>query len=85
MDKRMLVWKMKLHGDTNETLAKAIKISPRRLDAKINRTGGSQFRSNEIEKIALRYALTDIEVCRIFFAAWCRVQTLTGGMQLQGA
>jgi hypothetical protein len=77
--------KMKLYGDTNETLAKAIKISPQRLCAKINRTGGEQFRSDEIEKIARRYALTDIEVCRIFFADWCRSETLVGGMQLQGA
>ena len=69
INKRMLVSKMKLHGDTNETLAKVIKISPQRLSAKINRTGGAQFRSDEIEGIAHRYALTEIEVCQIFFAS----------------
>jgi len=61
---------MKLHGDTNEALARAIKISPQRLTAKINRKNGAQFTSDEIEEIARRYALTEIEICRIFF---CRL------------
>jgi len=70
MNKRMLVSKMKLHGDTNETLARVINISPQCLSAKINRKNGAQFKSDEIEEIARRYALTEIEVCQIFF---CRI------------
>jgi len=69
MNKRMLVSKMKLYGDTNETLARVIKISPQRLSAKINRKSGAQFTSNEIEGIAQRYELTEIEICQIFFCS----------------
>ena len=58
---------MKLHGDTNASLAKAIGISPQRLSAKINETGGAEFVQGEIEKIKDRYNLTPDEVNDIFF------------------
>lgn len=67
MNKNMFKSKMKLHGDTNAILAKAIGISPQRLSAKINETGGAEFVQGEIEKIKDRYNLTPDEVNDIFF------------------
>jgi len=67
MNKNMFKSKMKLFGDTNATLAKAINISPQRLSAKINETGGAEFVQGEIEKIKDRYNLTPDEVNDIFF------------------
>lgn len=60
--------KMKLYGDTNSTLAKAIGISQQRLSAKINETSGAEFTQSEIEKIKIRYELTPEEIDNIFFA-----------------
>lgn len=68
MNTNMFKSKMKLHGDTNAKLAAAIGISPQRLSAKINETGGAEFTQGEIEKIRDRYNLTPDEVDSIFFA-----------------
>ena len=43
MNKNKFVSVMKLHGDTQESLAEAIGISVQRLNAKINSTGGAEF------------------------------------------
>jgi hypothetical protein len=68
MNKNMLVSKMKLHGDTQEDLAKWIGISVTRFNAKLNGTGGAEFTQSEILKIKERYNLTSEEVNAIFFA-----------------
>ena len=67
MNKNMLVSKMKLHGDRNEDLAKAIELSPQRFSAKLNKTDGAQFTQTEIKLIRERYDLTSDEVTTIFF------------------
>ncbi len=67
MNVNMFKSKMKLFGDTNASLAKAIGISPQRLSAKINETGGAEFVQGEIERIKDRYNLTPDEVNDIFF------------------
>ena len=68
MNSKLLKVKMMLNDDTNSVLAKAIGISPQRLSAKINETGGAEFTQGEIEKIKNRYDLTPQEVNDIFFA-----------------
>jgi len=68
MNKRMLESKMKMHGDTNHSLAKAIGISAQSFSAKKNETNGKEFRLSEIDKIKSRYNLTADEINIIFFS-----------------
>ena len=75
MNKNMFVSKMKLFGDTQEVLAKALGISLSRLNAKINETDGAEFTQSEITFIKIRYHLTAEEVDIIFF---CGKSVLTG-------
>lgn len=67
MCKNKLEAKMKIFGDTQETLAIALKISVTRLNAKINSCKGADFRQREIKIIKERYALTGEEIDEIFF------------------
>lgn len=67
MNKNLFVSKMKLFGDTQESLADAIGLSLSRLNAKINETGGAEFTKGEITIIKTRYHLTAEEVDAIFF------------------
>ena len=67
MNKNAFVSMYKLHGDTQETLAKAIGISVQRLNAKINLTGGADFTQSEIMAIKIRYNLTAEQIDDIFF------------------
>ena len=60
--------KMALYGDNNETLAKALNLSPQRLSAKKNNTNGAEFTQTEIQIIKERYNLTDAEVIDIFLS-----------------
>lgn len=48
MNKNKFVSVMKLHGDTQESLAEAIGLSVQRMNAKINSTGGAEFTMSEI-------------------------------------
>lgn len=68
MNKRLLESKMKMFGDTNCSLAKALGISPQSFSAKKNETNGKEFKQSEIEKIKERYSLSAVEVDEIFFA-----------------
>lgn len=67
MCKNKLVAKMKLYGDTQETLANALKLSINRLNAKINCCNGADFRQREIKIIKERYNLSSDEINEIFF------------------
>lgn len=67
MNKNKFVSVMKLHGDTQESLAEAIGLSVQRLNAKINSTGGAEFTMGEIRAIKIRYNLTCQEIDEIFF------------------
>ena len=69
MNKKLLESKMKLYGDTNESLAKALGISPQSLSAKKNGTKGAEFVQGEMMAIKGRYGLSAEEVDLIFFAA----------------
>lgn len=60
--------KMALYGDNNESLAKALGLSPQRLSAKKNNTNGAEFTQSEIQIIKERYNLTDTEVVEIFLS-----------------
>lgn len=68
VQKNMLISKMKLYGDTQASLADALGCSISRLNAKINGTDGADFTKKEMEKIRIRYQLTDQEFLDIFFA-----------------
>ena len=67
MNKNLLESKIKLHGDTQGTLADELGLSTQRINAKINETNGAQFTQGEIQKIKERYNLTNDEVMDIFF------------------
>ena len=69
MNKNMFVSKMKLFGDTQQSLADALGLSLSRLNAKINETNGSQFRQSEIKFFRNRWHLTPEEVDLTFFAS----------------
>lgn len=68
MNKKLLESKMKLYGDTNHSLAKALGISAQSFSAKKNETNGKEFKQSEIEKIKERYSLSAEDVDNIFFA-----------------
>ena len=68
MNKNMFVSKMKLFGDTQETVANALGCSLSRLNAKINETDGAEFKQSEILFFRNRWHLTPEEVDQIFFA-----------------
>lgn len=68
MNKRLLESKMKLFGDTNEALAKALNLSRQSISAKKNGKNGKEFTQGEIKTIKERYNLTPEEVVSIFFA-----------------
>lgn len=62
---------MKIHGDTNETLAKALGIHPHTLYMKMREVGEKerkqQFTQSEIKTIVKRYELMPEDVIKIFF------------------
>lgn len=66
MNKALLRAEMIKHGDTQETLAKAMGISLSRLNAKIN-SDSAEFRQTEIIFIKDRYNLSAADVDSIFF------------------
>jgi hypothetical protein len=59
---------MILHGDTGNTLAKALGISPQRFSAKINERNGAEFTQGEIMAIKERYNLSADDIDDIFFS-----------------
>lgn len=65
MNKKLLVSKMKLFGDTQADLANAIGCSSVTLNFKIN--GTTEFKQGEIVVIRDRYHLSAEEVDQIFF------------------
>lgn len=67
MNKKLLKSIMILHDDNNDLLAAALGITPQRLSAKINETGGAEFTQREIRIIKIRYHLTPEQVDNIFF------------------
>ncbi len=67
LNKKLLRSIMILHDDNNDLLAAALGITPQRLSAKMNETGGAEFTQGEIRTIKERYKLTAQEVNDIFF------------------
>ena len=67
MKKNLLEAKMKLHGDNQSDLAKALYISLPTFNYKLN--GKSEFARDEIQKIKERYNLTPEEIDEIFFGS----------------
>ena len=67
-NKNLLISKIKLYGDTQQTLAEYIGVSLTRLNAKINGTNGAEFSQSEIAKIKEKYNLTGEEVIQIFLS-----------------
>ncbi|MTD37674.1 XRE family transcriptional regulator [Erwinia sp. CPCC 100877] len=67
MDKKKLKSIIVLNGDTQNSLAETIGISPQTLSSKINERQGSEFTQTEIKVIKKRYNLTPEEVDQIFF------------------
>lgn len=68
LNKPMLESLMKLHSDTQASLAEYLGISLSRFNAKINEYRGAQFMQAEIVAIRNRYELTAEQVSQIFFA-----------------
>lgn len=69
MDSNLLKGKIAEHGDTQNTLAIAIGVSPSNLNDKIN--GKSSFRQDEIYAIKERYKLSAADIDIIFFSDKC--------------
>lgn len=67
MNKKRLLSKMALYGDTGLTLAKALRIANTSFSAKIN--GVREFTQCEIMLIKARYNLTPDEIDAIFFSS----------------
>lgn len=67
IDKALLRSHMAMYSDTQENLANYLGISLSRLNAKINETGGAEFKQTEIAFIKKRYALSPHEIDSIFF------------------
>jgi len=68
MNKNLFKSKMALFGDTNQTVAEALNISPQRNSAKLNGTNGAEYTQGEICILKQRWHLTAEEVDLIFFA-----------------
>lgn len=67
MNKKLLKSEMIIYGDTNETLANAIGITPQRFSAKLNSYKGADFTQHEIRLIKDRYNLSADKMMNIFF------------------
>ena len=67
MKKNLLEAQMKIHGDRQEDLAKAIGVSLNTFSMKLNGRNDRGFTGTEIQKIKERYNLTAEEVDEIFF------------------
>ena len=67
MNKGALESKMKLFGDNQEDLAKALGLTRPSLNAKINSRNAS-FTQQEISMIKIRYNLSASEIDLIFFS-----------------
>ena len=67
LNKKLLRSIMILHDDNNDLLAAALGITPQRLSAKMNETGGAEFTQGEIRIIKKRYNLTAEQIDAIFF------------------
>lgn len=65
INERLFKSKMKLYGDTQESLAEHLGIAFTTLNRKIR--GGGDFVQSEIKCIALKYELTPEELKEIFF------------------
>jgi hypothetical protein len=61
--------KMALFGDTNESVAKYLGITPQRNSAKVNGTKGAEYTQGEIAMLKSRWNLSPVEVDEIFFAS----------------
>lgn len=68
MNKNMYRSKMALFGDTNESIATYLKITPQRNSAKVNGTNGAEYTQGEITMLKKRWKLSAREVDQIFFA-----------------
>ena len=58
---------MSKNGDNGETLADKLGISRTTLSAKMNKTGGAEFKQCEMHKIKSLYNLGAEDIDRIFF------------------
>lgn len=65
IDRKLLKSKQSLHGDTDSSLAKYLRITPQTFSSKVN--GKADFTVGELKKIRDRYSLSDEEVTAIFF------------------
>lgn len=68
MNKKMYRSKMALFGDTNESIASYLNITPQRNSAKVNGTKGAEYTQGEIALLKKRWNLSAREVDQIFFA-----------------
>ncbi len=67
MNKKILRSIMILHGDTRNSLAKYLNLTPTSLSYKMNESHGRCFDKAEIEAIAKKYELTSDQITDIFF------------------
>lgn len=71
MNTNALLAIMKLHGDRQADLAKALGLSLKCVNSKIHNRGGADFTRDEVEKIMRRYGMTAQDVEDVFFSSEC--------------
>lgn len=67
MNKKILRSIMILNGDTRNSLAEYLNLTPTSLSYKMNESHGRCFDKTEIEAIAKKYGLTSDQITDIFF------------------
>lgn len=67
MDRALLEFHMRKHGDNQGTLARALGLSQSSISERFN--GRTEFRKDEIGAISKRYNLNADDIMAIFFAA----------------
>lgn len=75
MNKALLKSYMARNGDTQAHLASVLGLSLSRLNAKINETGGAEFKQTEIAFIKDRYCMVPAEIVAIFLSKNCLKKT----------
>lgn len=68
VNKNLLVGMMKIHGDTQADLAKAMNVSLTRFNDKLNERNGAEFNQGEIRAFKERYNASAEDIDSIFFA-----------------
>ena len=69
LNKKLFLFVMREYGDTRESLAKALRITPFSLGEKIDQRNEASLSASQRRRIKARYQLSDLEALALFFGA----------------